>query len=220
MKIVIIGITGRMGKRIAKELLDRGHEVIGINRRPERVPIVVKDSRIKTLVGNTADHNSILSGIQGADVVVLVTAPSRECPEEYVKNNQNVIMSAKIAGVKRLVALSNYKALKAPDGRRMLEAEPPHPAFYSIEAVFEKEAGMFQKEDELDWLLVTPPAELFPYGEVTKKYRVGKQTLLVTDSSNPCFKETSRLSMEDLAYFIAEEIDERRYNREQITLAY
>jgi uncharacterized protein len=220
LKIVIIGITGRMGKRIVKELIDRGHEVTGINRRPEQVSVQVKDVRIKTLVGDTANYESILSGIQGADVVVLATAPTREHPEAYVKNNQNVIRAVKAAGIKRLIALSNYMALKGPDGRRMLEAEPPHPWFYNIEAVFEKEVEIFRNETQLDWLLVSPPAELFPYGEVTGKYRIGKTTLLVNDITNPATKETSRLSMEDLAYFIAEEINQHKYSREQITLAY
>ena len=35
--IAVIGITGRIGKRVAGELLARGARVRGGNRRPERV---------------------------------------------------------------------------------------------------------------------------------------------------------------------------------------
>jgi putative NADH-flavin reductase len=101
----------------------------------------------------------------------------------------------------------------------MLEAEPPHPYFYDVEAVFAAEAAIFRNEQDLDWLLVAPPAELYPYGEVTGQYRVGKDTLLVSDPANPAFKEVSVLSMEDLAFFVAEEIERQRYSRELITLA-
>ena len=34
MKILVTGITGRLGQRVARGLLESGHEVIGIDRRP------------------------------------------------------------------------------------------------------------------------------------------------------------------------------------------
>ena len=34
MKIVVIGVTGNIGKRIAKEALRRGHQVVGVVRDP------------------------------------------------------------------------------------------------------------------------------------------------------------------------------------------
>lgn len=34
MRILVTGITGRLGQMVARGLLDRGHEVIGIDRRP------------------------------------------------------------------------------------------------------------------------------------------------------------------------------------------
>jgi uncharacterized protein len=35
MKIVVIGATGNIGQRVAKEALRRGHEVTGAVRDPE-----------------------------------------------------------------------------------------------------------------------------------------------------------------------------------------
>jgi hypothetical protein len=37
MKIVVIGATGNIGRRIVKEALDRGHEVMGVIRDPNAV---------------------------------------------------------------------------------------------------------------------------------------------------------------------------------------
>ncbi len=223
MKVVVIGITGRLGKRIARELVTRGHDVLGVNRRPERVPVVLGDllgsPKLETRVGDTADYAGILDCLRGADVVVLATAPTREHPEEYPGHSRNVIEAAKAAGVRRLIALSNYKALRAPDGRPMLEAEPPHPYFYAVEAVFAAEAEIFRSEASLDWLLIAPPAELYPYGEVTGSYRVGEDALIVSDPASHAYKDVSRLSMEDLASFVAEEIERPRYSRTLVTLA-
>ncbi|MGC3980447.1 MAG: NAD(P)H-binding protein [Steroidobacteraceae bacterium] len=220
MKILIIGITGRLGKRIAGELLKKGHEVSGVNRRAARVPVVLGGLDIQTSVADTSDYNDILKCVTGADVVVLATAPTRENPDAYLEHNRNVIDAVKAAGVPRLIALSNYKALRAPDGRSMLEAEPPHPYFYDIEAVFAKEAALFRNELDLDWLLVAPPAELYPYGEVTRQYRVSKEMLLVSDPANTAYKDVSTLSMEDFAAFIADEIEQPSHHRELVTLAY
>ena len=221
MKIAIIGITGRMGKRIAAELLDRGHEVTGINRRPDRADAVIKDDRIIKKTADASDFNSIKKAISGdIEVVILATAPTREQPELFIEQNRNAIEACRVSGVKRLIALSNYISLKAPDGRDMMEAEPPHPAFYAVECVYDKAEALFRQEKELDWLLISPPAELVPYGKVSMKYRVAEDRLIVTDPDNHAYKETSVLSMEDLAFFIADEVEKHEYTRMHITLAY
>ena len=67
---------------------------------------------------------------------------------------------------------------------------------------------------------MAPPAEVIPYGEVTGRYRVGTDTLLVTDPEDPNFKRTSRLTMEDLASFAAQETWEPVRHHQLVTLAY
>ena len=37
MKIVVIGATGNIGRRVAIEALSRGHEVVGVVRDPDAV---------------------------------------------------------------------------------------------------------------------------------------------------------------------------------------
>lgn len=220
MKIAVIGITGRMGKRIAAELVSRGHEVVGSNRRPERAAQVIPDLRVKTIKADTADIDSITAAIEGCETVVLATAPTREHPKDYPVHCANVPKAVKRSGARRLIALSNHMALNAPDGRPMLETAPPHPYFYDIEACFADMTESFRNERELDWLLVAPPVELFPYGEVRGGYIVAEDTLVVAGNSNLAFAETSRLSMEELAHFIADEIENQQYSGKLITLAY
>lgn len=220
--IAVIGITGRIGKRVAGELLARGARVRGGNRRPERVRPVLEPLglTLPTAQVDTGNYESVARFVSGADAVVLATAPTREHPEEYPGHSANVIRACKQEGVRRLVALSNFMALKGPDGRPMLEVEPPHPAFERVERVYAQERDLFFAETELDWLLVAPPAEVIPYGEVTGRYRVGTDTLLVTDPEDPNFKRTSRLTMEDLASFAAQETWEPVRHRQLVTLAY
>lgn len=222
LNIAVIGITGRVGKRVARELLAMGDAVTGANRRPERVAPVLGKMGISlpTAQVDTNDYDSILRFLAGADVAVLATAPTREHPERYPGQSANVIRACKQAGVRRLIAMSNIMALNAPDGRPMMEAAPPHPAFYKVECVYEQERDLFRQEIELDWLLVSPAADFIPYGEVTERCRIQTDTLVVTDPATPNFMETSRLTMEDLAHFIAVEIHNPAHHRQLIALGY
>lgn len=220
MNVTVIGATGRIGKRVARMLVERGHDVRGVNRRPDRAAVVLAGLGLRTYTADAGDDASLAPALAGANTVVLATAPTREDPAAYLTQTTAVLRAVHRADVARLVAVSNYVALRAPDGRTVLEAEPAHPYFRPIEEVYPAQASLFRAETELDWLLVAPPAELYPYGEITRNYRVGQDVLVVTDPAHPNFKQTSVLSMEDLAAFIVDEVEEPAYHRRLVTLAY
>ncbi len=220
MNVAVVGATGRIGKRVARMLVERGHDVRGVNRRPDRAAAVLAGLALRTYVADTSDEASLAPALAGADTVVLTTAPTREDPAAYLTQTMGVLRAARRADVTRLVAVSSYVALLAPDGRTVLEAEPAHPYFRPIEEIYPAQVSLFRAETELDWLLVAPPAELYPYGDVTRSYRVAENVLVVTDTVNPDFKETSVLSMEDLAAFIVDEVEHPAYHRQLVTLAY
>ena len=209
MKVVIIGITGRLGTRIASELKALDIEILGLNRRPERVATRLQTPGIKTIACDAADEN-LAQNLIGADVLVLATAPTRENPQQFPFDAQNVIDACKAAGVKRIVALTNHMALTSPDGRPMLEAKPPHPFFYDIEACFADEAEIFRNEKELSWLLIAPPIEVIPYGEQSKQVHVEKEKL---QSMN------DKISMDDFAWFVAQQVVAPKYDYQLIAVS-
>ena len=57
MKIVLFGATGNVGRRIAKEALDRGHEVVGVVREPARVES--PDARLTLARGDATDARDV-----------------------------------------------------------------------------------------------------------------------------------------------------------------
>ena len=120
-KVAIIGITGRIGTRTAKELLGRGFDVTGINRRPERVAARCTDFSCPTVKADAGNYEEIIRAVQGADVVVMAVEPTREHPETYPADNMNVLKACKACGVKQFITVLNYYALKSPDGRPMLD---------------------------------------------------------------------------------------------------
>lgn len=215
----VIGITGRVGTRVAKELLGRGYEVIGINRRPGRRAERC-DFECTFVTADAGDEAQITEAVQGAQAVVMVTEPTREHPEQYPKDVMNALNAAKKAGASKFIIVLNFYALKAPDGRRMLEAAPEHPYFAPIEQKYEDAANLLKQETQMDWTAFAAPAEMVPYMGKTGVYRQQPDYLLVKEGVEGAWKEISRLSMEDMADCVANEVEDPKWHRQLISVAY
>jgi putative NADH-flavin reductase len=220
MRVVVIGGTGRIGKRVCGLLASEGHEVLALNRRPERAAVVLADLPVHTSVCDIRRASSISAGVAGADAVVLATAPTREMPHDHLIGTSHVLSAVRSAGAARLVVVSHYKALDAPDGRPMVVAEPPNPYFRELESVFAAQVSLLRRTDDLDWLAVAPAADLYPYGEVTRSWRTAVDTLVVTDPDSTAYPEVSRLSTEDLAAYVVEETVRPTRMRELVGVGY
>lgn len=66
MKIALIGVTGRVGTRLATELLSRGHAVTGIALH---VPTEAR-AGVQVLQADAADPNSLAPRLVGNDAVI------------------------------------------------------------------------------------------------------------------------------------------------------
>jgi len=71
---------------------------------------------------------------------------------------------------------------------------------------------MLREERGLDWTFLSPPAFLEP-GERTGRYRTGGDELLMTPSG------PARISAEDLAVAIVDELERPRHVRQRFTVA-
>lgn len=73
LRVVIVG-SGRTGLQTARLLDDRGHDVVIIERNPERVQDLV-DERVATIIEGDATDSEILrqADLEGADVIVTMT---------------------------------------------------------------------------------------------------------------------------------------------------
>ena len=86
MRVVIIGITGRLGKRIARELVSRGHDVLGVNRA-DRWQISLQEAR--SILDSMDDHDTpmnrvFMKGHPQADESGMVTFPNVNPHNEMV----------------------------------------------------------------------------------------------------------------------------------------
>lgn len=69
MRVAVIGPTGYSGSHVCVELLNRGHEVIGISRSPEKLGKHDKYTPLK-LDATTASIAELVDAFKDVDVVV------------------------------------------------------------------------------------------------------------------------------------------------------
>ena len=203
MKVAVIGIRGRVGSRLATELLLRGHSVTGIGRSPVKIDprpgVTLKQgdaTQSLMLASLLAGHDAVLSAsrFQTSDANALITAVRK-------------------AGVKRLLVVGGAGSLEVAPGKALVDT-PDFPEAYKVEArAGVKFLDTLRNEKELDWTYLSPSAEFSP-GERTGKFRIGGDQLLVDSNGK------SWISMEDFAIAMVDEVEHPKHSRRRFTVGY
>ena len=106
MKLFVIGATGRTGREIVQQALDRGHEVTAFVRSPESISF--KNERLSVLKGSVMDENQLFQAMQNQDAVISTLGP-REVFKPTSMLHDSALATTRAmnrSGVKRLVVLS------------------------------------------------------------------------------------------------------------------
>ena len=113
MKIIVTGTPGNIGKPLTQTLIQKGHQVIGINH------VIEKQREIEALgataaIGSIEDVDFLASTFAGADVVYTMVPPNYfaepDIREYYRKIGNNYVQAIKQSGVNRVINLSSYGA--------------------------------------------------------------------------------------------------------------
>jgi uncharacterized protein len=203
MKIALTGVTGRVGSRLAAELLRRGHAVTGIARDVSTVE-TKPGLRLEAADVNQGDALALL--LSGHDAVISAS--------RFVSTDPaGVISAVKKAGVPRLLVVGGAGSLEVAPGA-MLADTREFPEAYKPEALGGIEfLKALRLEKTLDWTFLSPSAEFEP-GERTGTYRVGGDRLLIDD------KGRSAISMEDYAIALIDELENPKHSRQRFTVGY
>lgn len=219
MKVALIGATGFVGAKILEEALDRGHAVTAIVRKPEALPDRAGITPVKL---DIHDVGALAAALAGHDVVISGFNPGRGMPggeevtAQHVAGHKAIIAAVKRSGVKRFLAVGGAASLKTPDGVELLDS-PGFPKEYEqfkggirgTRALY----YLLRDEPELDWAFLAPSAFLLP-GERTGKFRLGKDHLLADAEGQ------SRISLEDYAVAMVDELERPAHHRERFTVGY
>ena len=203
MKVALIGASGNAGSKILTELLNRGHEVAGIVRNIEKLQ---SSPGLTARRGDVNDAAGLPPLLSGHDAVISSVRFQTTDPKI-------LISAAKKAGVPRLLVVGGAGSLLLADGTALIDT-PAFPGAYKPEASAGREfLNLLRGDRELNWTFLSPSALFIP-GERTGKFRLGLDQLLSDD------KGESRISMEDYAIAMVDELETPRHNRRRFTVGY
>ncbi|MBI3144691.1 MAG: NAD(P)-dependent oxidoreductase [Pseudogulbenkiania sp.] len=203
MNVVVIGISGRVGSRLANELLQRGHQVTGIARD---ISAVAPRAGVTLKQADATDPAALAPLLTGHDAVISASM--------FLSSNAASLISAvKEAGVPRLLVVGGAGSLEVAPGVKLIDT-PEFPAIYKAEAG----AGLaflesLRAESALEWTFLSPSA-LFEPGERTGQFRIGDDNLLVDAAGK------SWISMEDYAIALVDELEVPKHSRRRFTVGY
>ncbi|AWN55193.1 NAD(P)-dependent oxidoreductase [Methylobacterium sp. 17Sr1-1] len=200
-KVAVIGATGNVGARLVAELVARGHRVTAISRNPTKAP----SPQVEAVAGDVREPEGLSRLLAGHDAVVSAVRFGDTDP-------QALIGAVRGSGVARYLVVGGAGSLEVAPGQRLVD-QPDFPAAYKDEAL--RGAAFLDAlrgVTDLDWSFLSPSALIGP-GERTGRFRLGGDQLLVGEDG-------SRISYEDYAVALADEIERPAHIRRRFTVGY
>jgi putative NADH-flavin reductase len=213
MRVVLIGATGFVGSRILSEALNRGHEVTAIVRNPEKLP---QHPRLKAARCDVFDEEAVAVIVARHDAVISAFNPSRVSRDDntpQIGGIRSLITGMKKARVKRLLVVGGAGSLEIAPGLQLVDTLDFPPLWKAGALATREVLNILRSEQELEWCFLSPSAVLEP-GQRTGHFRLGTDQLL-KDSAGQ-----SRISLEDYAVAMIDELENPRHIRRRFTVGY
>ncbi|MFE0508400.1 NAD(P)-dependent oxidoreductase [Streptomyces sp. NPDC058964] len=213
MKIVLFGATGMIGRRIAAEAVQRGHQVVAASRSGQ-APL--DHSLLTAAPVDAGSVQQVAEAVSGAGVVASALVPLRDGSDPrkpFLALNEAFLEGVRHGGARRVVIVGGAGSLTTDGGMRLMDA-PGFPAEYRGEALAHADLlEALGRVDDLLWTSVSPAAVIAP-GERTGVFRTGGDTLLTDANGN------SAISAEDYAIAFIDEVERTTHPRARMSVAY
>jgi putative NADH-flavin reductase len=211
MKVAVFGGSGSIGRSIVKEALERGHDVTVAARNPSRLD--VRHERLALATADVTLSDEVARAVAGHDAVVSAVGSTQKGSETLlIDAARGLIEGARRGGVKRLIVVGGAGSLRVIPGLELVDT-PDFPASWRPAALAHREAlGIYRQIKDLEWTCVSPPA-VIARGARTGRYRVGHDELLTDENGE------SRISVEDYAVALVDELERGAHKRARITVA-
>ena len=212
MNIALIGASGYVGAPILTEALNRGHHVTAIVQHPEKLPA---HERLRGVSVNVLDQTALAAALEGHEAVLSAFSGHADTDVRayYGRGIQSIFTAVRAARVPRLLVVGGAGSLEVAPGLQLVYT-PEFPAQWKGSAEGARDAlNLLRAETTLDWSLLSPSALLQP-GERTGKFRLGGDQLLVDAQGE------SRISVQDYAVALIDELEQPRHSRQRFTVGY
>ena len=166
MRLLVTGVTGKVGHATARALVAAGHEVRGLVRDPARAAPVLPVG-VEPVIGDVTDPSSLAGAAAGCEIVFNAMG----LPEQWLadvgafervnaRGTENVVRGAREAGVRRVVHTSTIDVFHAVAGGRFDESELaryPKPTAYERSKQHAEELALAAAGD-VELVFVNPAA--------------------------------------------------------------
>jgi putative NADH-flavin reductase len=203
MKVALIGASGFIGQYLLTEMLARKHQITALVRNPGKLAAATG------LTSKALDVNNpeqVTAALAGHDAVIVSL-------HHEGLNLQKLIEAIKDSGVARLLVVGGAGSLEVAPGVQLVDT-PEFPAEWKPTALAAREfLNLLRTEKTLDWTYLSPSAFIEP-DERTGKFRLGKEQLLVDE------KGESRISTQDYAVALINELENPKHSQQRFTVGY
>jgi len=194
---------------ILKELIDRGHTVVAAARAPEKVQKLKNVTAVQDDLSNPAKTAGI---VKDADAIVSAYGPPPDDTSQIIGATDRLVKGIQQAGGPRLIVVGGAASLFVAPGVTVRESgHLPKEWIPIADAHIQVLRNL--KQSSIDWTYFSP-AGFFEPGERTGKFRLGKDDLITDAQGN------SRISFEDYAIALVDELENPQHRRDRFTIGY
>jgi putative NADH-flavin reductase len=199
MDVLLLGASGRIGHRIADELLARDHSVTGVSRSGSVEDIDAAD--FVAVEGDATDPGDVAKLATGHDAVASALGPSDdESPDRLVDMIAATIEGLRRASVDRLVWTGGAGGLYVDSETLLVDTDDFPEEWEPIASAAIDAYDRLADVDDLAWTYLAPAALIEP-GERTGEYRTADRELVADEDGE------SYISMADFAVALADELE-------------
>jgi putative NADH-flavin reductase len=215
LAITVYGGNGQIGRRIVEEALARGHRVTVVSRHPP--PGGAPRERLSQARGDILDGVGVARQLAGQDAVVDATSSGagfKPEGEDFHPRAARTLVGALRglgAAAPRLLVVGGAGSLEVGPGRTLIDTMPMLAHGEPLGARMALE--YYRTVTDVAWAFVSPSLQITP-GTRTGRFRIGEDTLLRDAAGD------SRISMEDFAVAVLDEIEHPAHLQRRFTVGY
>lgn len=214
--VLLIGATSFVGSAILSELVARGHKVTAVARNIDKV---LKNDNVTPVKTDVANVDEIAKLAEGENAIISAYNPGWANPDikKLIETNYpNILEAAKKSGVKRLLIVGGAGTLFVKPGLRVVDSGAiPAAIMDGVRPLGDFYLNTLTKENDIDWIFLSPAGTFDEKGERTGEFRLGKDDLIVDPKTG-----TSHISMQDYAVAMVDELEKPAHHKERFTLGY
>jgi putative NADH-flavin reductase len=210
MKIAIFGATGKVGRHLVDQALERGDRVTAFVRDPSKLT-TQRHERLKVVQGNVQNPKDVEQAVAGTDAVLSALGQTKTSSKDVLTEGiKNIVAAMNKHGVRRLVSLTGAGVRDPKDEPKLVDRVIGSLLKLLQRDLLEDAVGAARviQESDLDWVIVRAP--VLNEGEKKGEYRVG----YVGKESG------TRLSRADLAGFMLEQTTDDTYLHQAPMVSY